>query len=238
MAAAPPSAAVPARVLHVRLPYSPLSLLVFVLLLGVLVAFVQIGLLTIAFDKLGLSADSAFLLLFASLFGSGINLPLFTVRASPPRSDPAADPFGGLLRVPPRPFTGRTLVAVNVGGCLLPLGFCAYLLAHHPLSPLAVVSVVAIVAAVCHRTSRPVAGLGIAMPMLVAPITAALVALLIDPAHSAPLAYIGGTLGVLLGADVLHLDAVRRLGAPVASIGGAGTFDGIFITGLVAVLLA
>jgi len=28
------------------------------------------------------------------------------------------------------------------------------------------------------------------------------------------------------------------MGAPVASIGGAGTFDGIFMTGIVAVLLA
>jgi hypothetical protein len=31
---------------------------------------------------------------------------------------------------------------------------------------------------------------------------------------------------------------VRRLGAPVVSIGGAGTFDGVFLTGIVAVLLA
>jgi uncharacterized membrane protein len=31
---------------------------------------------------------------------------------------------------------------------------------------------------------------------------------------------------------------VHGLGAPVASIGGAGTFDGIFLTGILAVLLA
>jgi uncharacterized membrane protein len=42
----------------------------------------------------------------------------------------------------------------------------------------------------------------------------------------------------LIGADLLNLDAVRGLGAPVASIGGAGTFDGIFLTGIMAVLLA
>lgn len=45
------------------------------------------------------------------------------------------------------------------------------------------------------------------------------------------IAYIGGTLGVLIGADLLRLDAVRKLG-------GAGTFDGIFLSGLVAALLA
>ena len=31
---------------------------------------------------------------------------------------------------------------------------------------------------------------------------------------------------------------MSALGAPVASIGGAGTFDGIFLTGILAVLLA
>jgi hypothetical protein len=31
---------------------------------------------------------------------------------------------------------------------------------------------------------------------------------------------------------------VQGLGAPIASIGGAGTFDGIFLTGILAVLIA
>ena len=34
------------------------------------------------------------------------------------------------------------------------------------------------------------------------------------------------------------LPHVRRLGAPLVSIGGAGTFDGVFLTGILAVLLA
>jgi uncharacterized membrane protein len=45
-------------------------------------------------------------------------------------------------------------------------------------------------------------------------------------------------MGTLLGADVLHFGDIRGLGAPMASIGGAGTFDGIFVTGILAVLLA
>ena len=43
---------------------------------------------------------------------------------------------------------------------------------------------------------------------------------------------------MLLGADLFRVKDIRRLGAPVASIGGAGPFGGVFITGLVAVLLA
>ena len=51
------------------------------------------------------------------------------------------------------------------------------------------------------------------------------------------LAYISGVMGVLIGADLMRLRDVLKMGAPMASIGGAGTFDGIFITGLIAVLL-
>ena len=60
---------------------------------------------------------------------------------------------------------------------------------------------------------------------------------MLNPLQGAPLAYIAGTLGVLLGADLLRIMDVRFLHAPLASIGGAGTFDGVFITGIVAVLL-
>ena len=41
-----------------------------------------------------------------------------------------------------------------------------------------------------------------------------------------------------IGADLLNLDKLQGLGAPIASIGGAGTFDGVFLTGVVAVLIA
>jgi len=86
--------------------------------------------------------------------------------------------------------------------------------------------------------SRPIAGVGIGMPIFIAPLTAALVAAVMGTEQRAVLAYVGGTLGVLIGADVLRLGSIRQLGVPYASIGGAGTFDGIFISGIVAVLLA
>ena len=94
------------------------------------------------------------------------------------------------------------------------------------------------VAIISHLTSRPIAGLGIGMPIFIAPLSAAMVAIIIDPQHSAPLAYVSGTIGVIIGADLMRLKDIKRLGTPLASIGGAGTFDGIFITGIVAVLLA
>ncbi len=215
-----------------------LRFLVAILLLALLFTFIQVGLLSIAFDKLGLSMDSAMLLLLLSLIGSGINLPLFALESAPP-ADAAWQSRGRspLDRLMPRR-PGRTLITLNVGGGLIPVGFSLYLMAYHPLPLGQVLLAVAVVTAVCYATSRPIPRLGIGMPILLAPLTAALTAVVLNPQESAPLAYICGTLGVLIGADLLHMKDIRRLGSPLASIGGAGTFDGVFITGIVAVLLA
>lgn len=218
------------------MPFSPLYFALLLAALGLLAVFVQMGALTLAFDKLGLSPDSAVLLLSASLFGSLINLPLFTVKAEGP-PPPLPAPFRSLLRLPQLEFTGKTVIAVNVGGCLVPLAFSAYLVRHASLNLLTVVGAVALVALVCRLASRPVPGVGIGIPVFIAPLMAALTAVTLDPVHSAPLAYISGTLGVLIGADISRLNDIRKMGAPFASIGGAGTFDGIFLSGIVAVLL-
>src|SRR6516165_3158659 len=77
-----------------------------------------------------------------------------------------------------------------------------------------------------------------AVPVFVPVLVTAIVAVIMSREESAPLAYIAGSLGTLIGADLTNLGKVRGLGAPVASIGGAGTFDGIFLTGILAVLLA
>jgi len=212
-------------------------MLLFVLLLVFLLIFVQLGLVSLAFGKLGLSTSQGMLLLFASLFGSTINLPVTTIRAEPPAPDLMAEAPRTLLRLPQLPFTGRMLIAVNAGGCLVPLVFSASLIARFPLAWPQLLPAIATTSVVCYAASRPLPGIGIGMPILVAPITAAVVAVLFGGDMAAPLAYVAGTLGVIIGADLLRLRDVARLGAPIASIGGAGTFDGIFLTGIVAVLL-
>ncbi len=218
------------------MPVSPLRLLLLVAAFGILTLLIQINLLVIAFDKLGLSPASGMLLLLCALLGSVINLPLARVSAEEP-SEPAP-PLPAFLQQLQVPFDGTTLITVNVGGCMIPASFSAYLLLHNPLPLTEVLPAIAIVSLVSYRLSRPVPRLGIAMPALIPPLAAAATAYLINPAHAAPLAYICGTLGVLIGADLLRLGDIRKLGTPFASIGGAGTFDGIFITGIVAALLA
>src|SRR5205823_5575342 len=84
----------------------------------------------------------------------------------------------------------------------------------------------------------PIRGVGISVPNFLPPLLAAGVALILSRRAAPPLAYIAGSLGTLIGADLLNLHKIQGLGAPVASIGGAGTFDGVFLTGILAVLLA
>jgi uncharacterized membrane protein len=112
-----------------------------------------------------------------------------------------------------------------------------YLLATHEIWGKGLLAT-AIVALAMHWMANPVPGLGIAVPVFMPVLVTAIVAVILSRREAAPLAYIAGSLGTLIGADLTNLDKVRGLGAPVASIGGAGTFDGIFLTGILAVLLA
>ena len=127
--------------------------------------------------------------------------------------------------------------AVNVGGAVIPTLMSVYLLIKRELWVKGLFAT-AVVALVIHWLAAPIPGLGIAVPVFVPVLVTAVVALLLSREDAPPLAYIAGSLGTLIGADLTNLDKVRGLGAPVASIGAAGTFDGIFLTAILAVLLA
>ncbi len=217
--------------------FAPVHLIFFVLLLVFLLVLIQIEILTFAFEKLGLPPTLGLAVLLLSLFGSVINLPVMRVKSDAPPQDINQPSSWGMLRIPAQPFRHETLIAVNVGGCLIPLSLSIYLFSNSSLALSSVVLGITIITAVSYYFSRPVPGLGIGMPIFIAPISAALVGILLSPEYSAALAYISGTMGVLIGADLLNLKVIPKLGSPFASIGGAGTFDGIFITGIVAALL-
>lgn len=214
-----------------------MPLIYLVLLSILLIIILQLGVFGIVLTKLGLSPDSAILLLGSTLMGSLINLPLFNIKTTKKIILPDL-PLPRLLLSKVPTSRDKTLVAINVGGALIPVCFSIYLIFLHSLDFLQIFYAVTLVSIVCYLFSRPIKGLGIGMPIFIAPFTAALVALTIAPSHSAPLAYICGTLGVLIGADLFRIKDIKHMGVPIAAIGGAGTFDGIFFTGIVAVLLA
>ena len=219
------------------MPPRYLLLLLFVVIF--LVTIIQLEVLSIAFRKLGLSPHGALLLVLAALFGSGINIPVATIRSEPAPRPPAGPPrWGRHWQQQSAPVTGRTILAINLGGCVIPAGMCVYLLVRGLVSFPDLLIGLPVVTLVSYVFSRPLPGIGIGMPVFVAPLTAVLVALLLEPGNAAPLAFSSGVLGVLLGADLLRLADIRTMGVPFASIGGAGTFDGVFLTGIIAVLLA
>ena len=186
--------------------------------------------------RLGIGEGIALLALCASLLGSGINIPVARVRTvAQPLGEVRV--FGVRYTIRAVPPVRETVVAVNVGGALVPVVLSVLLLVRSGAWWPAL-ACVAIVSALAYLAARPVEGVGIVLPTLLAPAAAALCAVLLAPEHSAAVAYAAGALGALVGADLMHLREVGRLGARVASIGGAGTFDGIFVSGLVAVLLA
>lgn len=219
--------------------YAPLLVLFMLGLLGLLVVlfiFIQIGAISYAFDKIGISPSLVFMLLLACLAGSYVNIPLYRMRNEAVMMDQVIAFFGLRFRVPTMA-RRETVVAVNLGGAIIPSLLAAYLL-WHTSAPFPALIGIGVVAAVAKLLARPVPGLGIAMPALIPPIVAALVALILAPDQGPMVAYIAGTFGVLIGADLLNLKNLGSLRAPVVSIGGAGTFDGIFLTGIIAVLLA
>jgi uncharacterized membrane protein len=220
----------------------PSRYLLLLLFLGVLLTTViQLEIISIAFQKLGLSPRSALLLMLWALLVSGINIPLGTVSGKLVTAPAPDTPVWNRIHYPVTPpGTGRTIIAVNLGGCIIPVGIVLHLLVQQLVAPLDLLDLLLalpVISVFCYLFSRPVPGIGIVMPVLLAPLVTVLVAMSLEPQNAAPLAFASGVLGVLVGADLLRLRDIRNMGVPIAAIGGAGTFDGVFLTGIIAVLL-
>ncbi|HUN71473.1 MAG TPA: DUF1614 domain-containing protein [Steroidobacteraceae bacterium] len=223
-----------------ELQYFPVSLpflLIFWGLVIVLIGLTTLRLLRFASVSMGLTEGALITVLALSLLGSYINIPVAYLPGHRTVSAGAITFFGMTYIVPVVRQSHATVLAVNVGGAIIPVCLSIYLLIKHRLFLLGALGTV-LVAAVTHYLAQPVPGFGIALPIFVPIIATAIIAIALSRRRAAPLAYIAGSLGTLIGADLLNLGSVQSLGAPVASIGGAGTFDGIFVTGLMAVLWA
>jgi uncharacterized membrane protein len=224
------------------MPFGCIALFVLFALLFLLPFFLANAVLA-ALVKLGLSPGVSLLAAFGIFLGGMVNLP---VKRLPHDETVRVLPRGlfGLERTFPqwvRP-QGYTILAVNVGGCIVPAVIALYeltRLANQGLSALAAaVAAIGINTFVCFRAARPVENVGIALPVFVSPLVAAVCALVFLPGFAPPVAFAAGVLGPLLGADLFHLSDVTKTSTGMASIGGAGTFDGIVLSGLLATLLA
>ena len=219
--------------------FSPLSFFLMILFFGALFLFffiVQVNIIALAFTEIGIPVHYVFTALFATLFGSYINIPIKRIPQKTMISTRRIS-FYGLRYVVPVRQQRETVLAVNLGGAVIPVLISFYLLFKSGAWTPAGLTVI-FMTFVTYRLARPIPGIGIGLPPLLPPILAALAAVLIDSQQAPVVAYIAGSVGTLIGADLLNLPKLANLGAPVASIGGAGTFDGIFLNGIIAVLLA
>lgn len=223
------------------MPFGCLSLIVF---LGILLfpLFLANALLT-ALSKLALSPQIALLAALGIFLGGLINIPIARLPREQQMEYMQIRMFGLNRIIPVRPQQmGFTIIAINLGGGLIPLAIATYELFRMAGSGLGMLlpalGAVAINVVVCYLIARPVPGVGIAMPSLVPGLIAAAAALLLSPDNAPPVAFASGVLGPLVGADLFHLNDIKKIATGSASIGGAGTFDGIVISALIATLLA
>jgi uncharacterized membrane protein len=220
--------------------YLPLTLPFFLLLVGLLillVAVIEIRVLEYTYARIGIRREYIFSILVVSLLGSLVNIPIAELPPEQIVSGREIVFFGMRYVVPVVERWPATVIAVNLGGAVVPIFLSGFLMIRNRLYKHALIGIVA-VAVACKLIATPVPGLGIAIPVFVPSLITTFVALLLSRREAAPLAYICGSLGTLIGADLLNLHKVQGLGAPLVSIGGAGTFDGIFLIGIVSVLLA
>ncbi|MBI3839436.1 MAG: DUF1614 domain-containing protein [Planctomycetia bacterium] len=219
------------------LPLAPLFFLSLVLLLGVLIVILQIGILGYAYEKMGITRRAAYSLLFLSLLGAWVNIPVAELPGGRMIVTKEVNDGWWRYRIPVIEEWPGTELAINVGGAVIPTLLSIYLVVKNQIYGEAIVGVAG-VAAVVHALATPVPQMGIAVPIFIPPIVSALVAVLLSREYAAPLAYVSGCMGTLVGADLLNLGKLAEVGGSIQSIGGAGTFDGVFLTGILAVLLA
>ncbi len=219
-------------------PLTQFFILAFLVLLGILIFLIEIKAISYAYEKAGIDHRYIFAVLLLSLLGSAVNIPLVRLGGGETVIVGHVVHHFGMDYVVPTVRQTGTLLALNVGGALIPTLVSIYLLWKMPDLLSKALLGIAVMSLALHAMANPVHGVGIAVPTLVPALLAAAVALVLDRRRAPPLAYVSGTLGVLIGADLLNLGVIASLGAPVASIGGAGTFDGVFLTGIIAVLLA
>ena len=215
--------------------FIPVSIGLFLLFL-LLVPLLMFLVPAVAFSKLGLNPWCGYLYFLTCLILSGVNIPVYKRELfQVVQYDEISALFYRFFGIRP-PYVSEQTIAVNLGGAVLPCVLSFYLLPGIP-QELAAIGIL-MASAGAYILSRPVKGIGIVMPAFVPPIIAAIVGVALSKEYAPQIAFVSGTLGTLIGADLLRLRQIKDIGAPFLSIGGAGVFDGIYLVGLVSVLLA
>lgn len=188
--------------------------------LAILLFFLYVSGIEKVFERIGFSKGEAGTILLLTLLLSGVSIPIF--------------PYQGWW------------VGISIGGALIPLVVCGFLVSSkRVLASEALIGIV-IVSFITYFITRAEQNVGIVadLPWAFAPALAAgffsLSTFWIDIRKAAPLAYVSGVVGTLVGADIFHLADILAFPAPTGdfnllSMGGAGIFDLVYLAGIIAV---
>ncbi|MGV9169971.1 MAG: DUF1614 domain-containing protein [Promethearchaeia archaeon] len=225
-----------------RLQHSKRSFSIFAILAIIMMGILLFQFAGVVFVQLGIQPWLVIIIIIGSLAGSMVNIPVTVVES---QSNKCTDKkyiklWGITYRVASPDCPGETLISVNIGGAVIPVLVSAYLLILNPQTiPVALLGIL-MVSIFVKAIARVEPNVGIVTPGLLPPLVAGIastVLMLLFPGMFSPhvLAYVSGTLGTLIGADILNLNKIAELQTGNAAIGGAGTWDGIFLAGLLAV---
>src|SRR5579883_582023 len=145
------------------MPATQATLIILVGLLVIVLSFEAIS------TKLGISPWVLALIFVASLVGSRVNIPIW--QSNQLLTPGHAYRAGHWFFYHP-PVVANQVVAINVGGAIIPILFSLWLLPKAPLLRTVVATVV--VAFVYHQLATPVPYRGIEVPLLVPPIVTAI----------------------------------------------------------------
>ncbi|MBI1984782.1 MAG: DUF1614 domain-containing protein [Candidatus Wildermuthbacteria bacterium] len=179
--------------------------------------------------NLGLSSESAALVLVFAIAGSLFNIPLGKRGTSIVKQSQ----FFGLVK---RQVALAQGVSINAGGALVPLAVSLYLLSRVPFKETLIAILLMIL--VCRIFSRYVPGRGVALSAFMPVAFSLAFGFFLARESLAQVSFISGTLGVLIGADLLRIPFLKKEGVGMLVVGGAGVFDGIFLVGMLSTLIA
>lgn len=228
-------------------PLSVIGIIIIIALVILIIPLLFLGLVGAAFTRFGFSWIAAVALVLLMLLGSLVNIPLWKIKRDMVRVTPDAEPvFAGIEPAWTQPPVWETLVSLNLGGAVIPVIVSLYILYRATGTTgnsllLYTLASILIVAAVAYVTARPLRGFGIKTPMFIPGLVALLSGLLFGGGvglTAGVIAFVSGTAGTLLGANIAHLLRVKDLDVPQVSIGGAGTFGAVFICCILSALIA
>jgi uncharacterized membrane protein len=203
------------------------GVLVLAFVAATVMALMLLGAIEYGYRRSGIGEGALLTLLWLSLFGGLVTIPLVRLAGRARSGIDEIVIFGVRYRLPTLRRDTPTVLAVNVGGALIPTGLSAYLVIKDDIWWQALIGVL-VVATVVHAVARAVADVGIVVTGLVSPVLAAGSALIVAPTPTAAVAYAAGSLGTLIGGDLLNLRRLRDLGGGVISIGAPGPSTACF----------